>query len=91
MERTFEEEVLERLIRIEEVQKSKEQFCAIHRADTATLDKAINGNGKKGLKDELSDLKTAVSNINVRATIYASVGGFAGGAIVAVVVAFIKR
>ncbi len=54
--RHFEQDVIERLARIEE--QNNTQFRRI-----SELEKAINGNGKKGLLDRVSDLEQEIVSL----------------------------
>ena len=86
MERTFEEEVLCRLTSIESAIASRAELCDIHKADLHSVKKDIEGNGKKGLKQELIDLKQEFIKFETKVLTYATIGSSIGGALVTFVV-----
>ena len=83
--KSFESEVLERLARIEEHQKGRESRCEEHTSKVAQIRKELDGNGKPGIKKELSDLrqdfKIYESKMETRILIWGSVA-FALGSVV---------
>ena len=86
MERTFEEEVLERMGRIEEHLKAKAELCDIHKAELHAVKKDIDGNGKKGIKQELVDLKNEFTRFETKVLAYATIGSGIGGIIVGIII-----
>lgn len=90
MERTFEEEVLERLARIESSQQNRVELCGLHKADLATLRREIEGNGKPGLKADVISIKESLLTIRTKIGVYSGIGVFVGGTIVSLIAAWIK-
>ena len=79
MDKTFEVEIIDRLSRIEEAVKNREELCATHKGELVTLKKDIDGNGKPGIKKELNDLKTEFIRFETKILAYATIGSAVGG------------
>jgi hypothetical protein len=81
-------DIIERLVRIEEMLKSREELCSIHRAEIVGLKKDIDGNGKPGVKAELQSLKNEFIKFETKVLTYATIGASVGGIVVTI---FVKK
>lgn len=67
-----------RLSALESKLSSREEICAMHRAEVAGIRREIDGNGKPGIKAILEGLVRRMDISDVRTTMWASAGGFIG-------------
>lgn len=91
MERTFEEEVIERLAGIEASLKSRAELCDIHKSDLASMRKDLDGNGKKGIKQELIDLKQEFIRFEAKVLAYSTIGAGLGSAVITIGVRYLIK
>jgi hypothetical protein len=73
-----------RLAAVESKLSSREEICAMHRAEVAGIRREIDGNGKPGLKALLENLTRRMDKSDAQTVAWASAGGFIGsGALMA--------
>jgi hypothetical protein len=73
--RDFKFEFIEFKTKIDTELMAKEKECASHKSKTSAIEKAIYGNGQKGLKQQISEIETKIA-------LFSGFGSVAGSAVI---------